>query len=117
MTLAARLEALAADFARNVVTALHGASLGELAELTAVGHRDTKPANKISSGGGMKHAPRERRPRKPRSARRAPAPSPAPVAVEPSRRKPARAARRSGAPAVPVLFGGRGRVRGSDEEE
>jgi hypothetical protein len=42
VTLAARLEALSADFARDVVDALAGATLGELAALS---RRDTKPEN------------------------------------------------------------------------
>lgn len=112
MNLAARLEALAVDFARDIALAFVRAPLSEL----AVVHRDTKPGNTISRGGGMSRAAREPS-RAVRRARRAPPPSPAPVAVEPPRRRPARKARRPGAPALPVLFGGRGRPVGWDEEE
>lgn len=113
MTLAARLEALAVDFARDIALAFVRAPLSDLALV----HRDAKPSNTISRGGGMSRAAPEPARVAVRRARRAPPPSPAPVAVEPSQRKPARKVRSKGAPTLPVLFGGRGRPVGWDEEE
>jgi hypothetical protein len=92
VTLAARLEALSADFARDVVDALAGATLGELAALS---RRDTKPENVSQAparrpGGGMKRAAKKAS----RPAREA--------------KKPKATGR-----AVPLLFGG---SRSSEEE-